>query len=166
MSAPAIQRLKRGRPDVRLTILTGPKLADFWRLIPEVDELITIDPGDSVFRIASKLRGAFDVGILFPNSVRSALEIWLAGIPRRVGYSRPWRDFFLNQFIPDPPSPAPLQHQSGHYLRIMGRIGANLDESLEPGNERPAEPGLAGLCPGAEYGPAKRWTEFGSVAAQ
>jgi heptosyltransferase-2 len=166
MSAPAIQRLKRGRPDIRLTILTRSKLADFWRLIPEVDELITIDPGDSVFRIASKLRGAFDVAILFPNSVRSALEIWLAGIPRRVGYSRPWRDFFLNQFIPDPPFPAPLQHQSGHYLRIMGRIGANLDESLEPGNQRPAEPGLAGLCPGAEYGPAKRWTEFGSVARQ
>ncbi len=166
MSAPAIRRLKRGRPDARLTVLTRSKLADFWRLMPEVDELITIDPGDSVFRIASKLRGPFEVAILFPNSVRSALEIWLAGIPRRVGYSRPWRDFFLNQFIPEPPFPAPLQHQSGLYLRIMGRIGANLDEPLEGGNHRPAEPGLAGLCPGAEYGPAKRWTEFGSVARQ
>ena len=59
-----------------------------------------------------------------------------------------------------------MQHQSGLYLRIMGRIGANLDEPLEGGNHRPAEPGLAGLCPGAEYGPAKRWTEFGSVARQ
>ena len=29
-----------------------------------------------------------------------------------------------------------------------------------------AEPGLVGLCPGAEYGPAKRWTEFGLAARQ
>ncbi|MEA3144924.1 MAG: heptosyltransferase, partial [Verrucomicrobiota bacterium] len=166
MSAPAIQRLKRGRPDLRLTVLTRSKLADFWRLVPEVDELITIDPGDSVFRTARKIRGRFEVAILFPNSVRSALEIWLAGIPRRVGYARPWRNFFLNQFIPEPSFPAPLRHQSGHYLRIMDRIGANLDEALPDLDLRTGEPGLVGLCPGAEYGPAKRWTEFSLVAEQ
>jgi heptosyltransferase II len=164
MSVPAICRLKRGRPDVRLTMLTRSKLADFWRLVPEVDQLITIDPGDSVFRVASKLRDGFDVAILFPNSVRTAIEIWLAGIPRRVGYSRPWRDFFLNQFIPDPPVPAPLQHQTGHYLRMTDRIGANLSETLEKADHRVVEPGLAGLCPGAEYGPAKRWPDFGLAA--
>jgi heptosyltransferase-2 len=166
MSAPAIERLKRGRPDLRLTVLTRSKLADFWRLIPEVDELITIDPGDSVFRIAAKIRGGFEVAILFPNSVRSAIETWLAGIPRRVGYARPWRNFFLNQFIPEPSFPAPLQHQTDHYLRIMDRIGANLNEALPDLNLRTGEPGLVGLCPGAEYGPAKRWTEFGLVAQQ
>jgi heptosyltransferase II len=166
MSAPAIQRLKRGRPDLWLTVLTRAKLADFWRLVPEVDELITLDPGDSVFRIAGKIRGRFEVAILFPNSVRSALEIWLAGIPRRVGYARPWRNFFLNQFIPEPSFPAPLRHQSGHYLRIMDRIGANLDEALPDLDLPTGEPGLVGLCPGAEYGPAKRWTEFSSVAEQ
>jgi heptosyltransferase-2 len=166
MSVPAIRRLKRGRPDVHLTVLTRSKLADFWRLVPEVDELITIDSRDSVFRVASKIRGEFDVAILFPNSVRSAIETWLAGIPRRVGYSRPWRDFFVNQFISEPLFPAPLQHQSGHYLRFMDRIGANLDEALEEGSHLSAEPGLAGLCPGAEYGPAKRWTEFGLTAKE
>ena len=48
-----------------------------------------------------------------------------------MGYSRPWRDYFLNQFIPEPPFPTPLQHQTGHYLRIMDQIGANLDEAFE-----------------------------------
>jgi heptosyltransferase-2 len=166
MSAPALRRLKRGRPDIRLTVLTRSKLADFWRLVPEVDELITIDRGDSIFRVASKIRGHFDVAILFPNSVRSGIETWLAGIPRRVGYARPWRDFFLNQFIPEPTSPGPLEHQAGHYMRMMNRIGANVDEPLEQEGRFCAEPGLAGLCPGAEYGPAKRWTDFGSVAHQ
>jgi heptosyltransferase II len=166
MSVPAIRRLKRGRPDLRLTVLTRSKLADFWRLVPEVDELITIDPGDSVFRVAAKIRDKFEVAIVFPNSVRSAIETWLAGIPRRVGYSRPWRDFFLNQFIPEASRPAPLRHQTGHYLRMVDRIGANLEEALSQGNLLSPEATLAGLCPGAEYGPAKRWTEFGSAAQQ
>ena len=137
MSTPAVRRIKRGRPDVRLTVLTRSKLADFWRLVPEVDELITIDPGDSIFRVASKIRGRFEVAILFPNSIRAAIEAWLAAIPRRVGYSRPWRDFFVNQFIPDAPFPAPLRHQTGHYLRIADRIGANLGEPLLRGCMEP-----------------------------
>jgi heptosyltransferase II len=166
MSVPAVRRLRRGRPDVRLTVLTRSKLADFWRLLPEVDELITIDPGDSVFKVASKLRDGFDVAILFPNSVRAAIEMWLAGIPRRVGYSRPWRNFFVNQFIPDRPFPTPLEHQTSHYLRIMDCIGANLSESLEQTDRRVFEPGVAGLCPGAEYGPAKRWPDFSLAAKQ
>ena len=166
MTTPAVRRLKRGRPDVRLTVLTRSKLADFWRLVPEVDEVITIDPGDSIFRIASKIRGRFEVAILFPNSIRAAIETWLAAIPRRVGYHRPWRDFFVNQFIPDAPFPAPLRHQTDHYLRIADRVGANLGEPLPQEVHRTVEPGLAGLCPGAEYGPAKRWTEFDRAAGQ
>jgi lipopolysaccharide heptosyltransferase II len=166
MTTPALRRVKRGRPDVRLTVLTRSKLADFWRLVPEVDELITIDPGDSIFRVASKIRGRFEVAILFPNSIRAAIEVRLAAIPRRVGYSRPWRDFFVNQFIPDAPFPAPLRHQTDRYLRIADRIGANLGEPLLQEVRRAAEPGLVGLCPGAEYGPAKRWPEFGLAARQ
>ena len=166
MTTPALRRVKRGRPDVRLTVLTRSKLADFWRLVPEVDELITIDPGDSIFGVASKIRGRFEVAILFPNSIRAAMEAWLAAIPRRVGYSRPWRNFFVNQFIPDAPFPAPLRHQTDRYLRIADRIGASLGEPLLQEVRRAAEPGLAGLCPGAEYGPAKRWTEFGLAARQ
>jgi lipopolysaccharide heptosyltransferase II len=166
MSTPAVRRLKRGRPDVRLTVLTRSKLADFWRLVAEVDEVVTIDRGDSVFRVASKIRARFEAAILFPNSIRSAIEVWLAVIPRRVGYARPWRKIFLNQTIPDIPFPAPLVHQAGHYLRMAERIGANLDEALEQQVDRSGEPGLAGLCPGAEYGPAKRWTKFGQVAKE
>ena len=166
MSAAAVRRLKWGRPDVEITVLTRSKLADFWRLMPEIDQVITIEPGDSVFRVASKIRGRFEVALLFPNSVRSAIESWLAGIPRRVGYSRPWRDYFVNQIVPESPFPLPLQHEKSHYLRIMDKIGANLYEESEQENHCFGEPGLAGLCPGAEYGPAKRWREFDLVAKQ
>ena len=54
-----------------------------------------------MFAIAKKLRaGKFDLALVLPNSPRSALEVLLAGIPQRVGYSRPWRNFFLTQTVP------------------------------------------------------------------
>jgi heptosyltransferase II len=164
MSAEAVRRIKHGRPDAHVTILTRAKLADFWRLVQEVDEVIAIEPGDSIFRVASKIRGKFDAAIVFPNSVRTAFEVWLARIPRRVGYSRAFRRFLLNQFVPEPSGPRPVQHQSGHYLRIAKRIGADMEEKLDQMENPVAEPMVAGLCPGAEYGPAKRWTEFGAAA--
>jgi heptosyltransferase-2 len=166
MSVETVRRIKRGRPDVRLTILTRAKLADFWRLVSEVDAVITVEPNDSVFTVAAKIRGGFDVAILFPNSVRSALEVLLAAIPRRVGYARRWRRALLNQIISEPSPPGPLRHQVVHYLRIAHRIGADLEEALEEPKRRSPDPVLVGLCPGAEYGPAKRWTDFGPTALE
>ena len=42
----------------------------------------------------------FDLALVLPNSPRSALEVFLAGIPQRLGYARPWRNFFLTQAVP------------------------------------------------------------------
>ena len=91
MSTPAVQAIKRGRPDAHLTVLVKAKLADYWRRIPEVDEVLAIEPTDSVLDVARKLKGKFDVAVVLPNSIRSALEPWLAGVPRRVGYPAQWR---------------------------------------------------------------------------
>ena len=41
----------------------------------------------------------FDLALVLPNSPRSAIEVWLAGIPQRIGYARPWRNFFLTQAV-------------------------------------------------------------------
>jgi heptosyltransferase II len=166
MTVPAVRRIKRGRPDATVTILCQAKLAEFWHLVKEVDEVIAIDSGDSLFRVASKIRGRFEAAILLPNSVRTGLEVWLARIPRRIGYKRPWRNVFLNQFVPEPKQPRPLEHQTLHYLRIAGRIGADLEEALEPMVGWTPEAGLVGLCPGAEYGPAKRWPDYHLAARQ
>ncbi|MBV8969348.1 MAG: lipopolysaccharide heptosyltransferase II, partial [Verrucomicrobia bacterium] len=144
--------------------LVKRSLADFWESVPEVDAVIVFEPGESVWSVSRKLRNRFDVAILFPNSPRSGLEVWLAGIPRRVGYARPWRDWFLNQFIPEPTKTTQIEHQSRHYLRIAERIGADMEEALPEVSPRNAEPNLLGLCPGAEYGPAKRWPDFARAA--
>jgi lipopolysaccharide heptosyltransferase II len=164
MSVEAVRRIKRGRPDAEVTILAKRNLVEFWGSIPEVDAVIPIERGEGVFAVANKLKGMFDVAILFPNSPRSGLEAWLAKIPRRVGYRRRWRDFFLNQFIPEPAPPQPVTHHSKAYLSIAQRIGADMDEPLPPVTITMPETLTLGLCPGAEYGPAKRWLRFGEAA--
>jgi heptosyltransferase-2 len=164
MSVEAVRRIKRGRPDGHITILSQRKLAEFWRTVPEVDDVVTIDPGENAWRVAQKIKNRFEVGILFPNSPRTGLEVWLAGIPRRVGYRRRWRNAFLNQFIPEPRAPASKAHHAQMYLRVAERIGADMNEQLPEMPRTGAEPGTVGLCPGAEYGPAKRWPYFGEAA--
>ena len=77
MSVPAVRAIKRGRIDAHVTMLTPAKLADVWKSVAEVDEIITFESDESVFAVAKKIRGQFDVAILFPNSVRVALEAWL-----------------------------------------------------------------------------------------
>lgn len=158
MSVPAVQAIKRGRPDLRLTLLTPAKLADFWRTIPEVDEVIPIAAGESPFAVARRLRGRFEAAVVFPNSLRSALEVWLARIPRRVGYAGHRRRWLLNQVWKEKKQkdPRPPRHQVHHYLELAKFIGAVPTSQQLPAPPAPARPRI-GLCPGAEYGPAKRW---------
>jgi heptosyltransferase-2 len=65
-----------------------------------VNEIISFAPGESVLAVGKKLRAAqCDLALVLPNSPRSALEVWLAGIPRRIGYARPWRNLFLTRAV-------------------------------------------------------------------
>ena len=128
ISVEAARRIKRGRPDLYLTILVIANLADCWRNVPEVDEIVEIKECTGVFGVAREIRDRFDVAILFANSIRAGIEAWLAGIPRRVGYSRPLRDFFVNQFVRE--HSRSLTNQRNHYLRIAECIGADIVELL------------------------------------
>ena len=98
MSTPALMRLREKFPGAHIAILAAEKLCELWANHPAVDETISFAPGESVFSIGKKLRaGKFDLALVLPNSPRSALEVFLAGIPKRIGYARPWRNFFLTQ---------------------------------------------------------------------
>ena len=163
MTVPAIRAIKQGRPDAQVTILTRAKLADFWKLVPEVDAVISIEKNENIFRVAKKIGSTFDAAILFPNSIRSALEVWLAGIPRRVGFESKFRRKLLNQILRKDHSGRPPEHQTYHYLRLAEFIGAFKKDELRERHDRfiqrhaPRVNFRIGLCPGAEYGPAKRW---------
>jgi lipopolysaccharide heptosyltransferase II len=128
-------------------------------------------PNDSLLPAISLLkRRNFDVAILFPNSLRVALESWLSGIPRRVGYRGHWRRLLLNQTVREPRKPGPPEHHSLRFLRIARECGAETPNAqpLPQTSNIKLQTSKLGLCPGAEYGPAKRWLpeRFAEVAAK
>jgi heptosyltransferase-2 len=111
--------------------------------------------GENPWSIARRLKPErFDVAVVFPNSPRSALEMWLAKIPWRVGYPGSWRRFFLSDSAPlrpghvasrklsvgeiksliDPSAAgqglarsrySPAAHQVFDYLELVSVLGAN-----------------------------------------
>jgi len=179
MSVPAVRAIKNGRPDTHITVAAPAKIASMWKLVPEVDAIIPLT-GNSLLAAARSLRrqSSFDAAIVFPNSLRAALESWLSGIPRRVGYRGHSRSWLLNQIIPEPRRPGPPEHQSSRYLHIAHDCGAETSniEHRTPNiatasiHQRSAidhSPIRIALSPGAEYGPAKRWLpeRFAEAAA-
>jgi lipopolysaccharide heptosyltransferase II len=102
--------------------------------------------------------------------LRSALEVWFAGVPRRVGYRGHHRRRLLNQIIPEAPKRGPIEHQVNRYLQIARELGGPVDpppvRMFLPRAKRNGASAKVGLCPGAEYGPAKRWLpeRFAEVA--
>ena len=133
MALPAIRSIKAGRPDLHLTILTPAKLADLWKVVSEVDDIIIIPPKSSPWQVAkllkqratSSLAPPFAAALLFPNSVRSALEVWLAKIPRRigrVGKKGKLRSWLINQPFPD--EIEKVTHERDQYLAVARWLGA------------------------------------------
>jgi lipopolysaccharide heptosyltransferase II len=172
MSVPAVRAIKNGRPDVHVTIAAPDKIAPMWNLIPEVDAIISLPEGSllSVVRLL-KQQAPFDVAVLFPNSLRVALECWVSGIPRRIGYRGHCRSWLVNQIVRELRKPRPPEHHSLRFLRIANECGAETPKIELPNpNQRSniKRPILIGLCPGAEYGPAKRWLpeRFAEAAAK
>ena len=173
MSVPAVRAIKNGRPDAQVTIAAPSKIAPMWKLVPGVDAIIPLPNGSLLSAVGLlRRRSLFDVAILFPNSSRVALESWLSGIPRTVGYHGHWRRWLLNQTVPEPRKSGPPEHHSLRFVRIARECGAETSTVQHPTSNiqiTVADQTLKiGLCPGAEYGPAKRWLpeRFVEVAAK
>jgi heptosyltransferase II len=170
MALPAVRALKSGRPDLKLTALTPAKLGDLWKMIPEVDSVILKESKEGTGSVAAKVRasGPFDAAVLFANSVRTALEVWRAGVPRIVGFRGSMRSGLLDQVVPEPGGDRPPLHHARRYLLISKHGGAQADDPAllaAPARENGSS-GPVAICAGAEYGPAKRWPleRFAEVA--
>ena len=131
MTTPALQRLREAKPAAYITLLTPEKLAALWPGHPSVDTTITFHDHDSVFSVAKRLRAErFDTAIVFPNSPRSALEVFLARIPRRIGYARGGRNFLLTQALP--PRVGAVKMHKRSVAEIEQRIAANVPRETFP----------------------------------
>ncbi len=167
MAFPMVRAIKRGRPDIKITILGPDKLEELWLSMPEVSRYIGKPAKEGAFAVARRIKATgvqFDAALLCTNSTRSTLEIWLARIPHRIGYRGSFRARLLTHVI-RPKIRGSLSKNSKHhatlYMHLAQRIGADVDQ---PGLWDAGTPPVStngtirvGVCAGAEYGPAKRW---------
>ncbi len=175
MAFPMVRAIKRGRPELKITVLGPDKLEELWLSMPEVSRYIGKPAKEGLFAVAQRIKAigvSFDATVLCTNSTRSTLEIWLADIPRRVGFKGSLRAKLLNEIIKGPKSSGPKEHHAHRYMRLAQGIGANIADA---GLWHAGSPPLAadgtirvGVCAGAEYGPAKRWPleRFAAVVNQ
>jgi len=175
MAFPMVRAIKRGRPDVKITILGPDKLEELWLSMPEVSRYIGKPAKEGLFAVAKRIKATgvkFDAAVFCTNSTRSTLEIWLADIPRRVGFKGSFRVKLLNQIIREPVNSTGKVHHAHRYLAIAQGIGADIDQPglWDSGTAPVSNDGTirVGVCAGAEYGPAKRWPleRFAAVVNQ
>ncbi|MEP7299831.1 MAG: lipopolysaccharide heptosyltransferase II [Burkholderiales bacterium] len=168
MSEPLLARLsQRGE---QLTVAALPWVAPVYRGMPQVGEVIELPFAHGRLdwaerkRVATGLRGRFDIAYVLPNSLKSALIPWLARIPKRVGYQGEGRVILLNKRLPNPAGRPPMvafysalagaPPPPGEHPR-MAFASSVLEAVTSAAGVQPG--GYWVFAPGAEYGPAKCW---------
>jgi heptosyltransferase II len=137
MTTPALQRLREALPDAHLALLTHEKLASLWDRHPSLDAIITFSPGESPWSVAHRLRAeGFQTAVVLPNSPRSALEVWLARIPQRVGYTRSCWSWLLTRPISPRPGKRQMSRRSVSEVHRLISLSAG---TASPAFQRPQD---------------------------
>ena len=183
LAQPLLTLLKR-QPEVRIEVLAADWSAPLLERMDEVDAVI-INPfrhGEFNFgarrALGHRLANAdYSAAYVLPNSWKSALVPFFARIPRRIGYQGEARFLLLNQrhALDIVRHPQLVQRYAALAGPLSGTLPApRLNSTVE--QQRAARSALnlplegtpIVFCPGAEYGPAKRWPapHFATLAKQ
>jgi len=167
----------------RITVGALPWVAPVYRAMAAVAEVIELPFAHGGLQwsarraMAKQLRNKFQRAIVCPNSFKSALLPFWAGISDRVGYHGEARYGLLTRRLPNPDKQARPPMVDWYGALALSGAPANAQPQMQvPQQARQdamAAHGLqAGsyfvLVPGAEYGPAKRWpaAHFATLAQQ
>ena len=179
MCQPMLAQLLRKRPGLEIDFLAPKWVLPLAERMPEVSETVEGPFGHGELDLRGRWRlgrslaaRGYAQAFVLPNTLKSALVPFFADIPLRAGYVGESRYGLLNILHKlDRKNPPPMVER---YLALAGKPGEPLPEiprtrlnvsgtnlartlaglSLAPPSD--AQP-VAVLCPGAEYGPAKRW---------
>jgi len=177
LAQPLFARLKQRQPGTVIDALAPAWTAPVLRRMPEISEVIDAAFAHGELGLARRWRLArtvrargYDEAIVLPNTLKSALIPFLAGIPVRTGFTGELRYGLLNRVHRLDEQALPLMAE--RYAQLAEPPGspparplANVKLRVDPENLQRALAGLAldrskpvvAFCPGAEYGPAKRW---------
>lgn len=177
MAQTLFKLLREQNPKLAIDVLAPAWSLPLLARMPEVRRAIAMPLGHGKlelgvrYRLGRELRAArYDQAILLPNSFKSALTPWFAGIPKRTGWRGEMRYSLLNDRRRLDKQRYPLMVQ--RFAALAYSDGTELPAQLP----HPAlivdeverarllhQHGLHGsrpllaLCPGAEFGPSKRW---------
>jgi heptosyltransferase-2 len=176
LSEPLVARLRAANDAAEVDVLAPPWCAPVYARMRGIGRIIENPIGHGRFdwagrrALARTLRAhGYTRAIVLPNSWKSALPPWLAGIDRRTGYVGEARWVLLNDArrLDRERQPRLVER----FAALAAPAGAAFAEAPRPtlvpdaANRAAAAAALgldvavpvAVLCPGAEYGPAKRW---------
>jgi heptosyltransferase-2 len=177
LAQPLLARLRQKYPALTINAIAPGWTAPVLRRMPEISEVIDAPFGHGELKLAERRRLAkslrarsYDEAIVLPNTLKSALIPFFAGIPLRTGFTGELRYGLLNRVHKLDENALPLMAE--RYAQLAEEPGspprrplpegrlrvdpANLARALERLGLSRAKPVVA-FCPGAEYGPAKRW---------
>ena len=177
LAQPLFARLHAARPGLALHAVAPSWTAPVLARMPEIEEVIETPLVHGRLQLGARLRLAgvlranrYDEAIVLPNSWKSALAPFLAGIPRRVGFVGEARYGLLNVRYRLDETAIPLMAE--RYAQLAAPPGEPPPRPLAPPRLEVDEANLAiaiarfgldrsrpvaAFCPGAEFGPAKRW---------
>ncbi|AXS80660.1 lipopolysaccharide heptosyltransferase II [Dechloromonas sp. HYN0024] len=177
MAQPLFARLHAKHPGLQLDAIAPRWVAPVLLRMAEISEVIDSPFGHGQLSLKPRWKLArllaarnYDAVYVLPNSLKSALVPWLAGIPQRIGFTGESRYGLINirhnldkialplmveRFAqlaeaPGAPLPKPIAHP-----KIRSTANTQQTTLAELGLNRPQR--IVAFCPGAEYGPAKRW---------
>ncbi len=170
--------IARHNPDTVIDVLAPKWSHPLLERMPQVRRGIEMPVGHGKVelglrrRLGKKLgREGYDQAIVLPNSLKSALVPWFAGIPRRTGWLGEMRYGLINDARKLDKEGYPLMIE--RFCALAYPADAKLPERLpwpafevnadsvaraKADLEIPDSDGpILALCPGAEFGPSKRW---------
>lgn len=170
VSTAFIAACAREHPGASITVLAHPRVAALFENDPDIHSIIKLSPERSLWQTARELKKEkFDVAYILPISFSSALMVFLAGIPQRIGYGAEGRGFLLTQKLRYNQNDFRSRHIILGFMKLLGREEAvNAPEIfLSPEEMKRAGEFLSsnklqtgnitGFGPGATFGTAKRW---------
>jgi heptosyltransferase-2 len=175
LSHPLLVRLKERDPQGSIDVLAPPWVLPVYRRMPQVAATHALPFGHGELKLGArrsfaKMLPRYDRAVVLPNTFKSALIPWHAGIPVRTGYRGEMRFGLLNDArrLDEGALPliveryAALAQPAGEALApSLPDPKLSVDESARRAALRKfgldiSQP-VAAFAPGAEYGPAKRW---------
>ena len=173
LAQPLLALLKRNHPDARIDVLAPDWSAPLLARMDEVTAVIPNPFGHGNFSFGARralghrLAGkGYAEAYVLPNSWKSALVPFFASIPLRAGYQGEARYLLLNRRhrLNEVLHPQLVQR----YAALAGPLPTHLPAprlNSSTGQQQaarralglPADATPIVFCPGAEYGPAKRW---------